>query len=397
MELSLPRPQPGTYRDRKRAAWLLSLAVPLLVGAGPLAMLLSGDATGWLWAPVLFVYGVAPLLDTWLGTDRSNPPEDAVPALEADPYYRRVTFLLVPLLWAMFVFAAWFFATQPLPWHAALALVLTTGMVGGFGINLGHELGHKKSRFEQRLALVALAPTGYGHFCIEHNRGHHRHVATAEDCASSRMGESIYRFVWREMPGAFVRAWRLEADRLRLRGLPVLSWHNDIVLAGTLTLALWAALAAWLGPQVLPFLLAASFWANFQLTTANYVEHYGLLRGTDADGRVERCTPRHSWNSNHVFSNWALFHLQRHADHHAHPARRYQSLRHFDDAPQLPNGYFAMFLVAYVPPLWFALMDRRLHAVVGGDASRVNFDPRRRARLLARWFGGAPARDTMAG
>ncbi len=387
MDLSLK--SPPAYRDRKRTAWLLSLAVPLLVGTGPLAVLWSGGNRAWLWGPVAFLYVIGPLLDTWLGSDLSNPPEEAVPALEADAYYRYVTYALVPLLWAMFIFAAWFQASQHLPWHATLALVLTTGVVGGFGINLGHEMGHKKSRLEQRLALVAMAPTGYGHFCIEHNRGHHRHVATPEDCASARMGEPIYRFVLREMPGAWIRAWRLEADRLRLRGLPVLSWHNDIVLAGSITLALWTTLVAWLGPEVLPFLLLASFWANFQLTTANYIEHYGLLRARVAGGGYERCTPRHSWNSNHVFSNWALFHLQRHADHHAHPARRYQSLRHFDDAPQLPSGYFAMFIVAFVPPLWFAVMDRRLVAVVQGDASRVNFDPAARERLVARYFGGA--------
>lgn len=377
---------PPAYRDRKRPAWLLSLAVPLLIGAGPLAMMLSGGNPAWLWMPVVFVYVIGPTLDALLGTDLSNPPESEVPRLEADRYYRYVTYALVPLLWAVFVLAAWFSATQPLPWHAQLALVLTTGMVGGFGINLGHELGHKVSRFEQRLALVALAPTGYGHFCIEHNRGHHRHVATPEDCASSRMGESIWRFLLREMPGAFVRAWKLESSRLRERGLRVFSLRNDIVLAGLLTAALWTALVLWLGPRVLPFLLLASFWANFHLTTANYVEHYGLQRSRGDDGRYERCQPRHSWNSNHVFSNWAVFHLQRHADHHAHPGRRYQSLRHFEDAPQLPSGYFAMFPVSWITPLWFAIMDRRLVAAVHGDASRVNFDPAKREALTRRWF-----------
>jgi alkane 1-monooxygenase len=385
-------PDAPAYRDRKRAAWLLSLAVPLLIGAGgPLAMLAAGaspHAQAWLWAPVVFVYVIGPLLDLSLGADRSNPPEAAVPGLEADPYYRRVTYALVPLLWAMFVFAVWFQATHALHWPGRIALGLTTGLVGGFGINVGHEMGHKLGRFEKLLALFALAPTGYGHFSIEHNRGHHRDVATPEDPASSRMGESLYRFVLREMPGAFVRAWGLEARRLELRGHARWSLRNEILQAGLITLALWATLVAWLGPQVLLFLLPVSFWANFQLTTANYVEHYGLLRRRDAQGRTERCTPRHSWNSNHVFSNWALFHLQRHADHHAHPARRYQSLRHFDDAPQLPAGYFAMFLLSYCPPLWRRVMDARLLDAVGRDANLINFEPKQRERLMARYFAG---------
>ena len=103
----------------------------------------------------------------------------------------------MPVLWAAFIFSTWFVATQTLPWHGVLAMVLTTGTVGGFCINLGHELGHKSTALERWLAKLVLAPTAYGHFFIEHNRGHHRDVATPADPASSRMGESIYRFVLR--------------------------------------------------------------------------------------------------------------------------------------------------------------------------------------------------------
>ena len=266
-----------------------------------------------------------------------------------------------------------------------LALVLATGAVGGFCIKLGHELGHKNTALERWLAKIILAPTGYGHFFIEHNRGHHRDVATPQDPASSRMGESIYRFVLREMPGALRRAWQLETERLVRAGQPVWTLHNEILQPALITLALWTALVFWLGLAVLPFLLAASFWANFQLTSANYVEHYGLLRAERSPGHPEACQPHHSWNSNHIFSNWATFHLQRHSDHHAHPLRRYQSLRHFDSLPQLPNGYFGMFLVAYIPPLWFGVMDARLLKVVGRDPGRINFEPAHRERLIRRY------------
>ena len=375
--------RPPTYRDPKRHAWLLSLLVPLSIGAGPLMW--TAHPSHWvLWVPTVFVYLVAPLLDLLLGTDSSNPPEPAVPALEADPYYRRVTYALVPLLWLGFIFAAWFSQQPGLSTADRVALVLATGGVGGFCINLGHELGHKRTTLERWLAKLILAPTFYGHFTIEHNRGHHRDVATPEDPASSRMGESIWRFVWREMPGAWRRAWALEHARTQADGQALWSLHNEILQPMLVGLALWAALVLWLGPQVLLFLLPTALWANFQLTSANYVEHYGLLRQKTPQGRYEPCQPRHSWNSNHLFSNWATFHLQRHSDHHAHPLRRYQSLRHFDEAPQLPCGYFGLFPVAYLPPLWFALMDRRLVESVGRDPARINFDPRRRARLMAR-------------
>ena len=348
MSTTRTTPPDQPYRDRKRYAWILSLLVPMSVGFGPLLMIVLDDARA-LWIPAIFFYLLAPLLDWLLGEDQSNPPESAVPALDADRYYRTITYLLVPLLWSAFIFGAWFVARYDLPWHGVLAMVIITGSVGGFCINLGHELGHKNTTLERWLAKLVLAPSAYGHFYTEHNRGHHRDVATPADPASSRMGESIYSFVLREMPGAFLRAWKLEADRLQREGKSAWSLQNDILQPALITLALWSGLVLWLGVGILPFLLVASFWANFQLTSANYIEHYGLLRQERAPGKFETCKPHHSWNSNHIFSNWALFHLQRHSDHHAHPLRRYQSLRHFENLPSLPSGYFGMFSIAYIP------------------------------------------------
>ena len=372
------------YHDRKRYAWLLSVLVPLVVGFGPVLMILSGDARA-LWVPVVFFYGMAPLMDYWMGEDLSNPPEGAVPALDADLYYRWVTYLLAPVLWAGFIFSAWFVASYNLPWHGWLAMVLITGSVGGFCINLGHEVGHKNTRLERWLTKFILAPTGYGHFTVEHNRGHHRDVATPADPASSRMGESIYRFLLREMPGALIRAWQLEKTRLKLKNQPLWSLHNEVLQPALITLLLWGALIVWLGVNIVPFLMVASFWGNFQLTSANYIEHYGLLRQERSPGKYEPCQPHHSWNSNHIFSNWALFHLQRHSDHHAHPLRRYQSLRHFDNLPRLPSGYFGMFSIAYIPPLWRYVMDERLLKTVGRNAAKINLDPRHREALIQRY------------
>lgn len=384
METISPPSAFGPYRDRKRYSWLLSLLVPSLVAAGPLLYYAAHDPLV-LWVPVLVSYLLLPLLDLALGKDLSNPPEAAVPALEADRYYRVVSYALVPLLWCGFIFGTWFFTSHELPWHAQLAGVISTGMIGGYGINLGHELGHKRPELERWLAKLVLAMTGYGHFYVEHNRGHHRHVSTPEDTASSRMGESIYRFLPREMPGAFLRAWKLEKERLARHGKSPWTLQNEVLQPMLLTIAFFAAMAAWLGVQALPFMLLTAFWSNFQLTSANYIEHYGLLRRKLDNGHYEPTLPRHSWNSNQLFSNWALFHLQRHSDHHAHPLRRYQSLRHFEDVPQLPNGYFGMFIIAYIPPLWFHVMDRRLLDAVKRDPEKINFDPARRAELMRRY------------
>ena len=140
------------------------------------------------------------------------------------------------------------------------------------------------------------------------------------------MGESIYRFMFRELPGAFFRAWDLEAERMQRQGRSIWSLDNEIVQAGLLTLALYGGLIALFGPAMVPVLLLVAFWGAFQLTSANYIEHYGLVRQQLANGRYEPCQPRHSWNSNHIVSNLVVFHLQRHSDHHAHPTRSYRGL-----------------------------------------------------------------------
>jgi len=373
------------YVDRKRRLWLFSLMVPGLALVGPLMYMLVSPNVLWLWLSTIFGYVVIPMLDGVLGEDLSNPPEEAVPALEADPYYRYVTYALVPILWISFIVNIAFLGMHELPWYGTLAVILATGGSLGFGLNLGHEMGHKKTTLERWLAKITLALGCYGHFFVEHNRGHHRDVATPEDPASARMGESIYRFVFREMPGAFFRAWDLEAQRLERCGKSVWSLDNEVLQPALISAALYALLIAWLGIEILPVMLLIAFWDAFQLTQANYIEHYGLLRRKEPSGRYERCQPHHSWNSNHLFSNWALFHLQRHSDHHAHPTRRYQSLRDFPDLPRLPNGYFGMYLLAYFPPLWQRVMDPRLLEAVGHDPQRINFLPAKREQLMRRY------------
>ena len=373
-----------TYRDGKRYAWLMSLLVPAALGCGPLFYWLTGSAAA-MWIPAAVVYVAIPLLDVVLGEDLNNPPEEVVPLLEADSYYRWAAYALVPVLWIAFLANAYFVGTQDLPWTAVLAIAVNIGILCGFAINLGHELGHKKSRLERNLATSVLALGAYGHFAIDHNRGHHRHVATPEDCASSRMGETLYTFAMRELPGAFRRAWFLEAGRLERHEKSVWSFENEILRAGLITAAVSVGLLLAFGPIMIPYLLVTYFIGAFHLTLANYIEHYGLLRQKRPNGLYERCQPHHSWNSNHICSNWALYHLQRHSDHHANPGRRYQSLRHFDGLPTLPNGYFGMFLVALVPPLWFQVMDPLVVAQAERDPRRIHFAPKRRQTLCERY------------
>lgn len=321
-------PSATTWRDPKRLWWLLSAMLPLLVWFNLLRYSGSGQ-TAWLWQMTLFVYVVIPLLDLLFGEDRSKVPESAVAALEAQAWYRG-------------------------------------------------------------LARITLAPVAYGHFYVEHNRGHHARVATPVDPASARLGESYWAFLPRTMIGSLRSAWQLEALRLQAQGRPAAHWRNQILQTWAMTLVLYAAICAVVGLQVLPFLLVQALYGISLLEVVNYIEHYGLLRPVGPDGRPVRCTPQHSWNSSHVVSNLFLYHLQRHSDHHAHPARRFQALRHFAESPQLPAGYAAMLVIAYVPPLWFAVMDKRVLAHYAGDVWRANLHPPRRALLLARHAATTP-------
>lgn len=366
-------PGQGTicYRDRKRYLWLLSALFPLLPFAG-MALATRYGAEWLLWLPLLAMYTLVPLLDFLFPRDANNPPEAVVPLLEADPYYRFLVHATVPLYFAVLIGGAWFVATRDLSWFGLLGHALMVGAIGGFAVNTGHELGHKKNAADQLAARLALAVAFYGHFSREHNAGHHAQVATPEDSASARYGESIYRFALREAPGGLRRGWRLEKEALARKGLGPWHWRNEILQSWAVSLLLYGGLLLVFGPGILPFLMIQVAFAWWQLTSANYVEHYGLLRAKGPDGRYERCRPHHSWNANHLASNLVLFHLERHSDHHAYAARRYQSLRHYEDVPQLPSGYFGMFLLAYVPPLWFRVMNPKVLALVDGDLDRVN-------------------------
>ena len=121
----------------------------------------------------------------------------------------------------------------------------------------------------------------------------------------------------------FLNAWRLEAERLKRKGLPALCRQNELIwwysLSGLFALGFSLAFG-WLG---LAFFLGQSFAALTLLEIVNYIEHYGLTRRHLGEGKYEHVLPRHSWNADLKASNWLLINLQRHSDHHYKPDRRF--------------------------------------------------------------------------
>ena len=321
---------------------------------------------------VFMWYALVPLADWLVGTSvRKKLGAEAQLRLEGDVYYRYVALIMVPLHYLSVVVFAWYVSTHPLTF-ALLGHTISIGLATGLAINLGHELGHKSAHLDRLFAKLALALSGYGHFTIEHNRGHHRNVATPEDPASARFGESIYSFASREVIGNLRGAWISERSQLAIKGKNRWGWQNEILQPLFFTVLLYGTLVLVFGIITLPFLFAQAALAWWQLTSTNYVEHYGLARRKLENGRYERCGSVHSWNSDCFVSNLTLLNLQRHSDHHVHAARPYQALRNFEVVPQLPAGYPLMFLAALLPPLWRAIMDPRVLQQVGGDMKRVN-------------------------
>jgi alkane 1-monooxygenase len=384
------------WRDGKRYLWLLGAVVPGLLFAGWGLVNLTGIGLFW-WMGPMFVYVIIPVLDIFFGDDPSNPPEEIVAWLERDRYYRWITYAFLPLQFVAFLVGFWLMTRDGgLPVIDRIGIAVTLGSLNGVAINTAHELGHKKEHLERWFARVALAPSGYGHFFIEHNRGHHVRVATPDDPASSRLGESFWAFWPRTVAGSLRNSWRLERTRLRRMDKRVFGPRNDVLSAWAMTVVLWAVVIELFGVGVLPYLVIQAVFAFSLLEAVNYLEHYGLVRQQLPNGRWERVTPRHSWNNNHVVTNLFLYQLQRHSDHHANPTRRYQALRHFEESPQLPSGYATMIVLCYFPPLWRRVMDKRVLAHYGGDVTLANIDPRKRDKLLARHGSAAAAGSTVA-
>ena len=378
------------WRDSKRYAWVLGAVIPAIPFLAWGLVEWTGSDLLWFFGPV-FVFGLIPLIDLVVGGDPNNPPEEVIDRLENDRYYRWVTYAFIPLQYVTLIWTAWMLSQPQYAVVDKVGMALSVGMVAGIAINTAHELGHKKESHERWLAKIALAQTFYGHFYIEHNRGHHVRVSTPEDPASARMGENVWSFMPRTVSGSLRSAWELEKKRFQRLGKSHWSLENDVLNAWLMSVVLWGGLVALFGVGILPFLVLQAVVGIWLLESVNFLEHYGMKRQKLESGRYERVNPSHSWNSNNIGTNVLLYHLQRHSDHHANPTRRYQALRDFPEAPVLPTGYAGMIVLSWLPPVWRTVMDKRVLAHYDGDITRANLHPAKEEYYL-RTYAAAPER-----
>eukprot|EP01097_Dermamoeba_algensis_P004289 TRINITY_DN2830_c0_g1_i1.p1 TRINITY_DN2830_c0_g1~~TRINITY_DN2830_c0_g1_i1.p1 ORF type:complete len:405 (-),score=84.89 TRINITY_DN2830_c0_g1_i1:288-1502(-) len=339
-------------------------ALPFYLSYTPILLFYYGLLTGgrgiWYFSPIILTFVFVPLLDFILPPLKLNPTAEQEKILEKQFKFQLPVWLWVPTQIFSVIFTCYVFGHWDLTLTEQIGLLLTVGLMGGQSINVAHELGHKLSSIEKFFAKTSLAFVCYMHFQIEHIQGHHWNVATPKDPATSRLGESLYQFLPRTIYYSFISAWDIEAKRLKKANkafwssdnqmLWFMFWPTMITMTIYLTFGLWGAI----------FFLMQSAVGFLFLEVVNYVEHYGLLREEISPGHYEQVRPIHSWNANESVTNYFLFKLQRHSDHHTFPVRRYQVLRSFEESPQLPAGYSGCILLALVPPLWFYIMNPRV-------------------------------------
>ena len=373
--------------DKKRFGWLLSPGLPV-IGLGILAGYHFGPkVTKKVFAAggPLLLHVIIPTLDALIGDDENNPDDEQVKALVKDPYYDRIVKLYIPLQLAANAFAAYVVSRPNVSLLDQVLLGASMGAINGVAINTAHELSHRSNKSDHYYAHMTLMPTGYNHFRIEHPYGHHKRVATPEDPASSQMGESFYRFWPRTVVGGIKSAIEIETRRLKRKGKSFWSKENELFHGWGMTAAYHAFMLKSFGSNILPYTITQAFYGITLFEIVNYIEHYGLKRQKDAQGKYERTLPEHSWNNNNIVTNLFLYQLQRHSDHHAFPSRPFQALRHFDEAPELPSGYATMLLPALIPPLWYKMMDRRVYQHYQGDLTKANIHPQAKARLYKKF------------
>ena len=322
----------------------------------------SFNSFGWtIWLPVIAAFFIIPVLELFIKPDPYNMNAAEEEMARKNTVYDVLLYFVVAFQYfALYQFLV-SMKSDSLAWYETAGRIAVMGLLcGTFGINVGHELGHRVNRFEQTLAKALLLTSLYMHFFTEHNKGHHKRVATPEDPSSARYGEPVYTFYFRTIIMSYFSAWHIANDEMKKKGNPVFSLYNEMIQFTFIQLAFLSVILFVFGGLVTLYFLAAAFIGILLLETVNYIEHYGLQRKSTGDGKYERAMPEHSWNSDHVIGRIMLFELSRHSDHHYLASRKYQILRHHDNSPQMPTGYPGMIILSLLPPAWFYVMNRKI-------------------------------------
>lgn len=328
----------------------------------PLGVYFAFNRDGYgTFGPVIFSFILIPLFELFLKPDKRNFDETTMTLEKQSRFYDWILYLAVPI--QLLMLFSFLYVIELTEWNTVsfIGKVFSMGLLCGvLGINIGHELGHRSNRLEQFLGEILLLTSLNTHFLPYHNEGHHREVATPDDAATAKKGQTLFSFWFTSHFGSYLKAWKIENNRLRRKKKPVYSFSNRMVVYSIANFLVIGSIYYFFGLKVLVAFLLAAVIGILLLETVNYIEHYGLLRQKNEKGRYERVKHIHSWNSDHVIGRLMLFNLSRHSDHHYKASKKYQILESLPESPQMPTGYPGMMMLAFIPPLWFSLMNKRI-------------------------------------
>ncbi len=314
---------------------------------------------------VVFTFVFIPVLEIIVRKSDEKYTDEEKKNRNLDPFFDLLLYLNIPI-----VFGIFFFSLEKLAIASSvydiIGIILSASIVMATnGINVGHELGHRKSLIARTCSKLLYLPCQYMHFYIEHNFGHHINVATPEDPATARYKQTVYSFWITSVIRTYVSAWEIQLKLLKVSKRSFFSIKNDMVFYTLFQLSFLLFIYYNFGLYLTLLSILMSIVSFLFLETINYVEHYGLLRKKEPSGRYERVKPHHSWNSNHTIGRIVLYELTRHSDHHFKSSKKYQVLESLDECPHLPHGYPTSILISLIPPLWFSIMNPLVRTHMG--------------------------------
>ncbi|MBC7749321.1 MAG: alkane 1-monooxygenase [Methylotenera sp.] len=315
----------------------------------------------WTYAALLFAFVMIPLLELVLPIDERNYDTETISKRLHNKFFDVLLLLNVPIVYGAILFSLYRITQHQLPIYEIIGMTLSLGIIlGANGINVAHELGHRKTMFEKVMGKILLIPIHYTHFFIEHNHGHHLHVSTPEDPSTAKFNQSLYAFWYQTVTGTYSKAWQIQKKLNKIENRSLLSIKNDMFWFTVIQVTYLLNIYYFFTFTGLFFAIFSGIVGFLLLETINYIEHYGLKRNQLASGRYERVTEKHSWNSNHVLGRIILYELTRHSDHHFKSQKKYQILEYHDVSPEMPYGYPTSMVLSFFPPLWFAVMNKRI-------------------------------------
>lgn len=326
-----------------------SIAVTAFIG-----ILVGGP---FVYLTLIYTFVFIPILESNTKEYLNEYSDDEKKSRNLDPFFDFLLYLNIPIVYGIF-FVSLNTLLNTDSAYEIIGIILSASIVMATnGINVGHELGHRKSLFSRTCSKLLYLPCHYMHFFIEHNYGHHINVATPDDPATAKYKQNLYSFWISSVTKTYLSAWRIQLKLLRVSKQSFISLKNDMIFYTLFQISFLILIYLNYGLLITIYSVFMSVVSFLFLETINYVEHYGLLRRIKSNGRYERVKPNHSWNSNHTIGRITLYELTRHSDHHFKSSKKYQVLESIEDSPQLPYGYPTSILISFFPPLWFRIMN----------------------------------------